>query len=187
MDYTCTLSPCQHQFSTIYARNFCMPIPRVSHGLANVICYRHYWTLTTKLAHMQGAQQKEATAQSRNPLVEYPCSDPREVGKRVQSSERFWLTARSSRWRRSSATLTEQRRSCGSKDPVRRRVSRPIWDQYIPPMPPPPPAGIGGSGSGTSVTRLSVVSIRAATEAAFCSALLDTLVGSMMPRSIMST
>ena len=57
-------------------------------------------------------------------------------------------------------------------------------DQYIPPM--PPPAGAGGSGAGMSVTTLSVVSRVAATEAAFCNTLRETLVGSMMPLSTMS-
>ncbi len=54
-------------------------------------------------------------------------------------------------------------------------------DQYM-----PPPAGAAGSGAGISVTTLSVVSRVAATEAAFCKALRVTLVGSMMPLSIIS-
>ena len=58
-------------------------------------------------------------------------------------------------------------------------------DQYMPP-PMPPPAGAAGSGAGISVTTLSVVSRVAATEAAFCKALRVTLVGSMMPLSIIS-
>ena len=52
----------------------------------------------------------------------------------------------------------------------------------------PPPAGTAGAGgSGKSTTMLSVVSIVDATLAAFCNALLVTLVGSMIPASIMST
>src|SRR4029077_15466130 len=54
----------------------------------------------------------------------------------------------------------------------------------MPPMPPmPPPGGIAGAdlSSGLSATMASVVSIRLATEAAFCSAVRTTLVGSMMP------
>ena len=60
-----------------------------------------------------------------------------------------------------------------------------LRDQYMPP-PMPPPAGAAGSGAGISVTTLSVVSRVAATEAAFCKALRVTLVGSMMPLSIIS-
>jgi len=57
----------------------------------------------------------------------------------------------------------------------------------MPPMPPmPPPAGMGVSSLGASATMASVVSIRPATEAAFCSAVRVTLVGSRMPISIMS-
>ena len=51
---------------------------------------------------------------------------------------------------------------------------------------PPMPGSAAGTGagffSGMSATRDSVVSTVAATEAAFCSALRVTLVGSMMPR-----
>ncbi len=50
----------------------------------------------------------------------------------------------------------------------------------IPPMPPPPPP-IGLSSLGSSATIASVVSIRLATEAAFCSAKRVTLVGSTTP------
>src|ERR1700681_78897 len=57
----------------------------------------------------------------------------------------------------------------------------------MPPMPPPPP-GIGGAGSfGNSATMASVVTSRAATEAASCSAARTTLAGSMMPLATMST
>ena len=58
-------------------------------------------------------------------------------------------------------------------------------DQYMPSM---PPAGIAGAGVGSlmSVTRASVVSRVDATDAAFCRALLVTLVGSRMPCLIMS-
>ena len=56
--------------------------------------------------------------------------------------------------------------------------------QYMPP-PMSGAAGAGAGGVGMSATRLSVVSTMAATEAAFCSALLVTLVGSMMPFSSM--
>ena len=57
--------------------------------------------------------------------------------------------------------------------------------QYMPSM---PPAGIAGAGVGSlmSVTSASVVSRVAATDAAFCNALLVTLVGSRMPCLIMS-
>lgn len=53
---------------------------------------------------------------------------------------------------------------------------------YIPGYPPcsPPPAGAFLS-SGTSETRASVVSIRAAMDAAFCRAVRVTLVGSITP------
>ena len=57
--------------------------------------------------------------------------------------------------------------------------------QYMPPMP-GLPAGAAGSGAGMSVTRDSVVRTMAATEAAFWRAERVTLVGSAMPRSIMS-
>lgn len=56
--------------------------------------------------------------------------------------------------------------------------------QYMPPM--SGAAGAGASLTGMSQTRLSVVSSVAATEAAFCSALRETLVGLMMPRSLIS-
>ena len=58
-------------------------------------------------------------------------------------------------------------------------------NQYMPSM---PPAGIAGAGVGSlmSVTRASVVSRVDATDAAFCRALLVTLVGSRMPCLIMS-
>ena len=55
----------------------------------------------------------------------------------------------------------------------------------MPPMPPPmPPAG--ASSLADSQTMHSVVSIRDATEAAFCSAVRVTFVGSRIPISIMS-
>jgi hypothetical protein len=62
----------------------------------------------------------------------------------------------------------------------------------MPPMPPmPPPMPMSGApppflSSGRSDTMQSVVSIREATEAAFCSAMRVTLVGSSTPISIMS-
>ena len=59
----------------------------------------------------------------------------------------------------------------------------------MPPMPPMPP-GIAGrepSSFGLSEIIASVVIMRPATEAAFCNAYQETLVGSMMPASIMST
>lgn len=56
--------------------------------------------------------------------------------------------------------------------------------QYMPP-PMSGAAGAAAGGVGMSATRLSVVSTMAATEAAFCNALLVTLVGSMMPFSSM--
>ena len=59
-------------------------------------------------------------------------------------------------------------------------------DQYMPPIP-APPAGAAGSGCGISATRDSVVSTIAAMEAAFWSALRVTFVGSMIPRSTIST
>lgn len=58
------------------------------------------------------------------------------------------------------------------------------------PMPPMPPmsgmAGAAASALGASETMHSVVSIRLATEAAFCRAVRVTLVGSRIPISIMS-
>ena len=60
-----------------------------------------------------------------------------------------------------------------------------IMPSMPPPMPPPMPA-TGASSFGASATMHSVVSIRPATEAAFCSAVRVTLVGSRMPISIMS-
>ncbi len=60
-----------------------------------------------------------------------------------------------------------------------------VWrDQYMPPM---SGAGAGAGGSGMLTTMASVVSTVAATEAAFSSALRQTLVGSTMPAAIMST
>ena len=52
----------------------------------------------------------------------------------------------------------------------------------IPPMPPPGPPGIAGPCFfGNSATMASVVISRPAMEAAPCSAVRTTLVGSMMP------
>ena len=56
----------------------------------------------------------------------------------------------------------------------------------MPPMPPPGIAGAALSAFGASAIMHSVVSIKAATDAAFCSAVRVTLVGSKMPISIMS-
>jgi hypothetical protein len=57
----------------------------------------------------------------------------------------------------------------------------------MPPMSGMPPPGIAGASSfGSSATIASVVIIRPATEAAFCSAVRVTLVGSRMPISTMS-
>lgn len=59
-------------------------------------------------------------------------------------------------------------------------------NNYImPPMPPPiPPGAAGAFSSGSSATTHSVVSSRAAIEAAFSRARRVTLVGSMIPCSI---
>ena len=58
----------------------------------------------------------------------------------------------------------------------------------MPPMPPMPPAGgAAGSLEGRSVIEHSVVRINAAIEAAFCSALLVTFAGSVIPASNMFT
>src|SRR5207342_3922558 len=57
----------------------------------------------------------------------------------------------------------------------------------MPPMPPPPwPPPIGSSFFGSSDTIASVVIMRPAMEAAFCSAVRVTLVGSRMPMASMS-
>ena len=56
----------------------------------------------------------------------------------------------------------------------------------MPPIPPMPPGMAGASSFGASATMHSVVSIRPATEAAFCNAVRVTLVGSRIPISIMS-
>jgi hypothetical protein len=53
--------------------------------------------------------------------------------------------------------------------------------QYIPPIPPPGGAAGAGFSSFFSTTTASVVSRRPAIEAAFCSAVRVTLVGSMTP------
>ena len=54
-------------------------------------------------------------------------------------------------------------------------------------MPPMPPPGIAGSSFfGSSPTIASVVIIRPAIDAAFCSAVRVTLVGSRMPIATMS-
>ena len=62
--------------------------------------------------------------------------------------------------------------------------SMPPMPPMPPPMPPPPPAG--SSFFGASATIASVVIIRPAIDAAFCSAERVTLVGSRMPNAIMS-
>ncbi len=59
----------------------------------------------------------------------------------------------------------------------------PIPPMSPPPMPPMPPPD---SDFGDSAIMHSVVSIKDATDAAFCSAVRVTLVGSRMPISIMS-
>src|SRR6267154_2599736 len=66
-------------------------------------------------------------------------------------------------------------------------VLRRLTDQYIPPMPPPP--GIGGifSFSFFSTTTHSVVRSSPAMDAAFCSAVRVTLVGSMTPAATRSS
>ena len=56
----------------------------------------------------------------------------------------------------------------------------------MPPIPPMPPGIAGASSFGNSATMQSVVSIRPATEAAFCNAERVTLVGSSTPISTMS-
>ena len=57
-------------------------------------------------------------------------------------------------------------------------------DQYIPPM--SGAAGAGAGGSGILTTIASVVRTVEATEAAFYSALRQTLVGSTIPAAIIS-
>ena len=57
----------------------------------------------------------------------------------------------------------------------------------MPPMPPPPPCIGEDSFFGCSATMASVVTSRPATDAASCSAVRTTLVGSMMPAATMST
>lgn len=94
----------------------------------------------------------------------------------------------------SGGTETKKRRRRRSKLgalPRRRSVfaltSR--WDQraYIMSMPPMPGLGVASSSSGSSTMRVSVVKIMPAMLAAFCRALLVTLVGSMIPLATMST
>ena len=58
--------------------------------------------------------------------------------------------------------------------------------QYMPPIP-GLGAAAGATGSGLSATNASVVRIMEATDAAFCNALRETLAGSTMPASIIST
>src|SRR5213594_3631305 len=67
------------------------------------------------------------------------------------------------------------------------RVLHRLPAQYIPPMPPPP--GIGGifSFSFFSTTTHSVVRSSPAMDAAFCSAVRVTLVGSMTPAATRSS
>lgn len=64
----------------------------------------------------------------------------------------------------------------------------PMQNYIIPPMPPIPPiSGIAGASSfGNSATMQSVVSIKPATDAAFCNAERVTLVGSRTPISTIS-
>ena len=78
----------------------------------------------------------------------------------------------------------KKRKNCTGFYPVQFLA---LENQYIPPMPPAPPAGAAGSGSLISTTSASVVRTVEATDAAFWSAHLDTLVGSMMPASNIST
>lgn len=73
-------------------------------------------------------------------------------------------------------------RGCAGRSPFRDGTG----DQYIPSIPPP---GIAGafSGSGFSTTTVSVVSRRPAIDAAFCSAVRVTLVGSITPAATRSS
>jgi hypothetical protein len=63
-----------------------------------------------------------------------------------------------------------------------------LSEDYIPisPIPPPPMPPAGAASLGDSETMHSVVNINDATDAAFCSAVRVTLVGSKMPISITS-
>ena len=74
----------------------------------------------------------------------------------------------------------------GTASPLAVLLAETSGDQYMPP-PMPGFAGAAGSGAGMSVTSDSVVRTMAATDAAFCRAQRATFVGSVMPRSIMST
>src|SRR5207244_10553552 len=56
----------------------------------------------------------------------------------------------------------------------------------MPPMPPPPPPPVGFSSFGDSALIASVVSIKLATDDAFCNAKRATLVGSTTPISTRS-
>jgi hypothetical protein len=68
----------------------------------------------------------------------------------------------------------------------RRQDGGPVHMPPMPPMSPMPPPPIGSSFFGSSATMASVVIIRPAIDAAFCSAVRTTLVGSRMPILIMS-
>src|SRR5688572_3075040 len=77
--------------------------------------------------------------------------------------------------REASGTAADERRDCV-------RSSGYISIPPMPPMPPPCPwPPIAGSSFGSSATIASVVRMRLATEAAFCSAVRATLVGSNTP------
>jgi hypothetical protein len=93
--------------------------------------------------------------------------------------------------RRAGACYSERARPRAANDPPPQSAkfsnsgvwvsgARPPADQYIPPMPPPAPAMVGFS-SFFSTTTHSVVRSKPAIDAAFCSAVRATLVGSMTP------
>ena len=90
-----------------------------------------------------------------------------------------------------SGTALKKRRAADSAARLWGFVRLSAMDHIMPPMPPmppiPPPAGMAGSFSSLmSVMRHSVVSIRLATEEAFCRAVRTTLAGSMIPALTMS-
>jgi len=131
-----------------------------------------------------------------------PCAAPRPcrgAGWASSSAARAWPSpsrpARCWRWRSRRKKARKQKHGKQKhKRPLARPFVQDCWSSArhympMPPMPPmsgmPPPA-IGASSLGVSATMHSVVSIRPATEAAFCSAVRVTLVGSRIPISIMS-
>jgi len=135
---------------------------------------------------------------SSSPMVKNECS----VAGDATEPRVFAAIALTRAWAKAAETMGGMRRTQPSMYTIERRAakrkgprvsSRPLsrssggGQKSMSPM--PPPCGMAGGAffSGFSATIASVVTSRPATDAASCSAVRTTLVGSMMPAFSMST